>query len=401
MNTAAETPNRLPWRSIVALNVVSLFAQLGQFGVGFAVVPQWLAQRGSSVTQLGTFASVQWAGMLVGILVTPGMARRLGPRAAVFVGLFSSVAAFGALAAWRWPLLLAPAFLLGFGIGVRWIANETWLFRLVPEQMSGRFVGAHETLIALAGLLGPAVALIDGARGSTALWIGAAVSAAAAVPLLAASQRAKQAPGAIERGAGPTSSRLTITATFKLGLIVAAVAGLGDGALFGLMAKFCEGNGMGASQCALLLVLLGLGGVVGQYPVGWAADRSGVLAVTTVCGLAGAAAGVVLALAGGSLLWAVPAMFVLGIANNAFLTLACITAAAAPRAHMDRCMRAVSVVFTLGSIAGPLLAAQAMARLGASLLMWQVGFVCITLCAYAFGLRHGAAAQPHASAHAT
>lgn len=394
----------LPWRSIVALNAVSFFAHLGQFGVGFAVVPQWLAQRGLGVTPLGSFAAVQWAGMLAGILVAPSLARRLGARMAVFAGLGSSVAAFTALAAWRWPLLLVPGFLLGLGVGVRWIANETWLFRLVPETMSGRFVGAHETLIAIAGLLGPAVALIDGARGAAALWIGAAVTAAAGVPLFVASQRAPRAePTAATLRAQPDMPGADdappgLAITLRLGLLVAVAAGLGDGALFGLMAKFCEGNGLGASQCALLLVCLGLGGALGQYPVGWAADRSGVLVTTTGCALAGATAAIVLAVAGGSLAWAVPAMLVLGVASSAFLTVAVITVAAAPRAQMDRRMRAMSVVFTLGSIAGPLLAAQAMARLGANMLMWQVSLVCVILCAYTFGLRHGAPRAAAASA---
>lgn len=398
-----NTPTRLPWRSIVSLNAVSLLAQLGQFGVGFAVVPQWLSQRGFSVTQLGGFASAQWLGVLAGILAAPVLARRLGARVAVFGGLAASVAAFGALAAWRWPLLLVPGLLLGFGVGVRWIANETWLFRLVPEDMSGRFVGAHETLIALAGLLGPAVALIDGARGSAALWIGAGVTAVAALPLCAASVRAPMA----EVSAGGDDATQALSAadiTLRLGLLVAAVAGLGDGALFSLMPKFCEGSGLGASQCALLLVCLGLGGALGQYPTGWATDKCGVLAATTACGLMGAAAALALAFAGGSLVFAVPAMLVLGIANNAFLTLACITVAAAPRAQMDRRMRAVSIVFTLGSIAGPLAAAQAMARLGANGLMWQVVFACVVLCVYALGVRHGsggqAAAQRREGAHA-
>jgi MFS family permease len=396
-----NAPARLPWRSIIALNAVSLLAQLGQFGVGFAVVPQWLAQRGFGITQLGSFASVQWAGMLAGILAAPALARGLGARFAVFGGLAASVVAFAALATWRWPLALAPGFLLGFGVGVRWIANETWLFRLIPEERSGRFVGAHETLIAIAGLLGPAVALLDSARGATALWIGALVTAMAGLPLFVASLRAPAvvAPAPLADGEA-ASSALPRTAdiALRLGLLAAAVAGLGDGALYGLMAKFCEGNGLGATSCALLLVCLGLGGAIGQYPVGWAADRCGVLAATTACGVAGAAAAVALALAGGSFALAVPAMLVLGVASNAFLTLACITVAAAPRAQIDRRMRAVSVVFTLGSISGPLLAAQAMVRLGANLLMWQIAFVCVTLCAYALGVRHGLSA-PAAQRH--
>lgn len=392
--------SRVPWRPVLALNAVSLLAQLGQFGVGFTVVPLWLSYRGFGVAALGVFAAMQWAGMLGGILVAPTLARRHGPRQAVTVGLLASVAGFGILTNPAQGIVLVSAGLLGFGVGVRWIANESWLFRLVPAEMGGRFVGAHETLISVAGLAGPAIAVTLGVNGVATLWIGALVTAAAGLPLLVASA----APGAAGNDApavawetpapkGPTALPVSSAASamVMLGLVVAAVAGLGDGALYGLTAKFCEGYSIDPARCAMLLAVFGAGGMLGQYPVGWAADRLGVLAVTTGCAIAGATSSLVLALLGRHIPWAVPAMFVLGVANHAFLTLAVVTIATAPRTQLDRLMRAMSVTFTLGSIAGPLLASAAMARFGPGMLMAQVALICLALCVYAAGLRHGAA----------
>ncbi|WP_179402778.1 MFS transporter [Burkholderia guangdongensis] len=390
------------WRSIVALNAVSLLSQLGQFGIGFAVIPLWLSHRGLGVVRLGDFAALQWTGMLAGIVVAPALARRGGPRVAVGIGLLATLAAFGTIAALDWPALVLPALLSGFGVGVRWIANETWLFRLVPEEASGRIVGAHETLIALAGMLGPAIAIRGATAHAAALWIGAAVTAAAGLPLLAASARLDRLATPTHGNAGdPAEMSSHACASIGLGWVVAAAAGIGDGAIFGLAVKFGEGNGIDATSCAMLLTVFGLGSTVGQYPVGWAVDRIGVPTVTAGCALAGAAAGLALALAAGSIGVAVPAMFVLGLANHALLTLACITVAAAPRAHLDRLMRAISIVFTLGSIAGPFVASHAMLRFGANALMWLIAFVCATSCAYAFGLRHGFAARARSSRRRT
>ena len=58
------------WRAIAALNAVSTFAQLGQFGVGFLVLPIWLAARGMGAIQLGLYGAAGWA--------TPKNPRQIG-----------------------------------------------------------------------------------------------------------------------------------------------------------------------------------------------------------------------------------------------------------------------------------------------------------------------------------
>ena len=74
------------WRTIAALTAVSTFAQLGQFGVGFLVLPIWLAARGVGALALGFFGAAEWAGMLVGLLVTPQLLMQFTSKRVVFFG---------------------------------------------------------------------------------------------------------------------------------------------------------------------------------------------------------------------------------------------------------------------------------------------------------------------------
>ena len=62
-----STENAIDWRTIIALNLVSTVAQIGQFGIAFVVLPLWLAQQELSAGLLGLFASSLWFGQLPGL----------------------------------------------------------------------------------------------------------------------------------------------------------------------------------------------------------------------------------------------------------------------------------------------------------------------------------------------
>lgn len=130
--TAATAAVR--WPAIAALTAVSALAQIGQFGIGFMVLPVWLAQRGLDAPRAGLFSAAQWAGMLGGLLMAPWLTARIGAKRTVSLGLAATLVAFATIGELGWPLWLVPGLLTGLGIGLRWIANETWLYRLVPRH---------------------------------------------------------------------------------------------------------------------------------------------------------------------------------------------------------------------------------------------------------------------------
>ena len=407
------------WRAIGALTAVSALTQIGQFGIGFMVLPVWLAHQGLDAPRAGLFSAAQWAGMFAGLLSAPRLVGRFGARRTVLLALAATVIAFASIRALTWPQWIVPGFLIGLGMGLRWIANETWLYRLVPADASGRVVGMHEALIAVAGVIGPALAAWYGVDGPIIFMAGAACTLVAAIPLwLAGSDaadeaktqgnqlvRASEADEVVE---GTESNEATdalqaarstqyaagtqangIDSLIALGMVAVVVGGLGDGALFGLFPLFAGGRGLSVTQTATLLTCFGAGGMVLQFPVGWLADRTGLATAVMVCAAISALSIVSFGLAAPASWLLSASALLLGGLNSAFLTLGVYAAASSAKAALIHNMRLISLTFCASSIVGPLLAGLAMKALGNDMLIWQLALASGALAVYTLGLLEG------------
>lgn len=375
------------WRAVAALTAVSTLSQIGQFGIGFMVLPVWLAHQGLDAPRAGLFAAAQWTGMFIGLLFAPRLIERIGSKLTVSLGLAASLVAYASFGALAWPAWMLPGMLTGLGIGLRWIANETWLYSLVPADKSGKVVGVHETLIASAGVLAPALAVYGGVSGPLVFVSGSLLTLVAAVPLWLTRSSVPQP--VIEEPRVTHRKRLELGPIVCLGLATIAVGGIGDGALYGLFPLFADSRGLTAAQTATMLACFGIGGMVLQFPVGWLADRAGLAATVIVCALTSTAAIVAFSLAPSASPVYVGAALLLGGMNSAYITLGMYAAACSDRQAITRNMRVLSLAFTACSIAGPLFAGAAMKALGNNLLMWQLAIMSGALLIYTLGMREG------------
>ncbi|WP_321951791.1 MFS transporter [Paraburkholderia bannensis] len=378
------------WPAIAALTAVSTLAQIGQFGIGFIVLPVWLAHQGLDAQRAGVFAASQWAGMFVGLLMAPATVVRIGAKRTVTLGLAASVVAFLAAGWLSWPLWIAAGLLTGLGIGLRWIANESWLYGLVPECLSGRVVGVHETLVATAGVIAPALAAACGADGSITMIAGLSFTCAAAIPLWLTASAPAMHPAARETQIQRDVRTPTLGARIYLGMIVVAVGGVIDGALYGLFPLYAAARGMSVTQAALLLSCLGLGGMTLQYPVGWMADRIGLGFTVLTCATLSTLALVAFAIVPPTT-WMLPAcgLLVGGMNNSAFITLGMYAATCSEKTAIVRNMRLVSLTFTASSIIGPLVASSAMKAFGNDALMWPLAIASAALAFFTLGICEG------------
>ncbi|MFP6560458.1 MFS transporter [Paraburkholderia sp. B3] len=384
-----KSPAPVRWPAIAALTAVSTLAQIGQFGIGFIVLPVWLAHQGLDAPRAGLFAASQWTGMLAGLTVAPALVARIGAKRTVSLGLAASIVAFSAVSRLSWPLWIVPGILTGLGIGLRWIANESWLYSLVPEELSGRVVGVHETLIATAGVIAPALAAWCGPDGRVTIAAGLLFTLAAAVPLWLTASGHPASPVSHEASVHGSVWNTPVSSRVCLGMIVVAVGGISDGALYGLFPLYAGARGMSATQTALLLSCLGLGGMALQFPVGWLADRAGLGSTVIVCATASTLALLAFTLAP-PMTWRVPASgLVVGGMNSAFITLGMYAAACSEKAALVRNMRLVSLAFTSSSIVGPLIASAAMKAFGNDVLMWPLAIASGALAVFTLGICEG------------
>jgi len=362
---------RIPWRVIAALNGVSGLAQIGQYGIAFVLFPLALESHGASAFHIGVVSSALWAGNLAGLALAPRLISRWGYRLAVLLGLTISSAALlvtPALPERSWAVWAA---LSGLGYGLRWIGNETWLFGISPAEAQGKIVGFHESLLAVAAVLGPALIAMTAEREELAFVAAAAFTMSAAIPLWMAGRSEMSAragnTGTSEerpRGVGALFAFLTLAS------LIAGIGGLIEGGTISLFPVFASEVGLDTRQSAWTLSIFGLGAMLLQFPLGWLADSRGIkVAVLCASSVATLCAGALMAFPSPGLTFNA-LMFMLGGAVTGFLTLGIVAATRTNDANnLASEISRVSMSFTTLSAIGPLLAGAAVTIFGGRAVM--------------------------------
>jgi MFS family permease len=363
--------DKFDWRTISALNTVSALSQVGQFGVAFVVLPVWLAVQGLDASQLGLFAASLWLGQLPGLALAPWLCKRFGPKPVIVSGLLATVIALLGIAAAGWPYWLLDGVLAGFGLGLRWIGLEPWLYHIAPAHARGRLVGFHETLIALAPIVAPVMASYFGIQGLAIFWIGIAFTLASLLPLAVARTPLADVEPQPSASVREGSKKLVRDRIFQQGMVIALLGGMMDAAVSGLFAPYAQGHAISVSQTADLLAVFGLGGLLMQYGVGWLADHRGVRTAALYC-----AAGTVLVTLALTLplshVGLVASVFLLGGLITAFLTLALIASTTTSTGSMARNVSQISMLYIVSGTAGPLMAGATMQATHSDALMWFI-----------------------------
>ena len=365
---------------IAALVAASVLAQIGQYGIGFVVLPLWLTRQGASAAMTGLFASLEWGGMLAGITLAPRVIGSRGFGRTVAYGLLVSLAGFGMLAAPARALVLPGACLIGLGMGLRWIGAETPLFRGTPARMRGRIVGLHELLVASAAMIGPMLERLVGLTSLRALMAGGVFVALALLALIVA-MRWPPMGGVIDASAAGTVRRTSPSGAMRAGAMIGITAGLCNGALYGLLPQFAHARAMAPEMTSRLLVDAGIGAALAQYPVGWLAERLGVVRSALLFSALSLASSTILLSAHvpGALMLAV---LLFAGAIRALLTLATYAAAIDDGGSADHNMRVVAGRFSIGAISGPIIAGTMMMVAGMNALPILFVALCGSLVLY-------------------
>ncbi len=183
-------------------------------------------------------------------------------------------------------------FVLGMFLGAMTncmlVTSETWINEIVNDANRGRLMGLYNALLAATIALGPLAIPAVGIQGWAPFLVGAAFIALAALPL-------------IWTGPHRLSSRdersFNIFSFMCLApTLVAAVLlfSLKETAGNALLPVYGTRNGMSEGEAAIMLTVIGAGGVSLSYPLGWLADKFSRYGLLVCCGLGGLAGAVLL-----------------------------------------------------------------------------------------------------------
>ncbi len=311
--------------------------------------------EGFDTSNTGLIMAGYYVGFLLGALMTPRLVRRAG-HAKVFAAVASIASGVALLfAAFPDPVLW---FLLRLTTGACfatiYIVTEAWLNQSCPNEIRGRVMNFY-VILHYAGLGAGALLLNMSAPQGYDLFILASVLVSfGIVPILLSAQPAPvfQAP-----------KRLGVLALFRkapLGVGVAILCGLTEGALMGAGAIFADKAGFTTAEVSVFMAAMFLGSLIVMWPVGIFADRYDrskvMIAVALVAGLAA------FQLAATSL-DSVILIFVLtgfysGLGLSMYgLCLAAVNDELEPD-EMVGCGATLSIVFSLGMMLGPVISTE-------------------------------------------
>ena len=255
-------------------------------GLGRPLLALILEARGIDRSIIGVNAAMPAIGIFLSTPFIPVLVEKLGMRRflllvlAVDVVVLLQFPRFDHLYAW---------FFLGIFLGAMTncllVTSETWINEIVDDANRGRLMGLYNALLAATVAMGPLVIPAVGIQGWAPFLVGACFIALAALPLLWT--------GPHRLSAHDEPSFNIFSFLWVAPTLVAAVLlfSLKETAGNSLLPVYGIRSGMNEASAAIMLTVIGIGGVSLAYPIGWLADRFnryGLLVFCGLCGLAGA-----------------------------------------------------------------------------------------------------------------
>lgn len=262
----------------LACVIAAMFVVNMVYSLSLPLLAVRLDTLGFSETVIGLNTAAQ---PLAGILAAPffpGLIGRFGVKPILIVSLLALGAVFPLFPAMEtlvgWFFLRAVA---GAAACALWAVSEAWIHDLAEEHRRGQTIGVYATAGSAGVAIGPLILALTGTETVTPFLVGAGLCLASLVPMMLV----RGGGFAMEKGKAtgglfacllfaplPMAINLVMSGSYEathafLPLVPAAAS---DKDIF------------------LLLGLLGVGGMLSQYPVGWLADRVNRLAL--VAGLA-------------------------------------------------------------------------------------------------------------------
>ncbi|WP_323810695.1 MFS transporter [Sphingobium baderi] len=253
-----------PVRSLL----LSIFMLMAGSGFLATLISLRLNRAGSGTMTIGIVATAYFGGLIIGSLRAGGIVRRVGHiRAfAAFVALLSASTLSYAL--WTQPLFWMLLRLIdGICVAGVFVCLESWLNDRTEPQMRGSVLAAYMVALYSGQAIGQLLLGASGSLPAIPFQLASILISLAIIPLCLTRSAA---PAPVEASAFSIRSLL---AASPLGAWGALATGMMLGAFYGLAAVHVRRLGLDLSQTARFMLIVILGGVALQWPLGRLSDR--------------------------------------------------------------------------------------------------------------------------------
>ncbi|MEZ5913142.1 MAG: MFS transporter [Paracoccaceae bacterium] len=226
------------------------------------------AIEGFSTFQLSLVSSAYFIGFLGGSQLAPEMIRRVG-HVRVFAALGSLISAVLVLypVIPQWQAWTVMRILIGFCFSGVYVTAESWLNNSATNETRGQALSAY-MIVQMIGIIA-SQALLNAAdpSGFTLFVIPSVLVSLAFMPILLSI-----APAPVFA----STKRMSFATLFQvspLGCVGMFLMGGIFSAMFGMAAVWGTQAGLSVRNISIFIGVMYLGGLVLQYPIGWASDR--------------------------------------------------------------------------------------------------------------------------------
>jgi MFS family permease len=319
-----------------------------------------LAERGINPAVVGLFSALLWAAMLAGTLVANPLMRRFGSARTYKAGLLLSLVALGGFSlSDALPIWFAANAVLGLSIAAHWVVAQMMIINSVPLEQRGRALSFDQLFGGMSVAAAPLVLTAVGMNTPLPLIVSGCLLVGAGVLLFNERDPIHQ-PQPDTAAHLPRRRVLALAAPLLLVALLSGIAENGSGAV---LPVYGVTNGLSAEEAGLLITLSGVGNVLIQIPISFAADR---LSVRQLWHGISAALLVV-----GGALWLLPVlplefiwglMLLLGMGFGSLYTLAVIQSGRIyPTDQLGDIIAMMASMAIVGAIVGPGLGGVALA----------------------------------------
>lgn len=248
--------------------LVAAACLLGANGLSMTMIAVRGRAAGLADGSIGLLGSFYYAGMIVGVLLTPWLVARAG-HIRVFAA-FASISAISVLAiaflppGWMWMVtrLVSGAAFCGTAMVL-----ESWLNSIASNNTRGRILSVYRIVDLGAAMGGQFILPVFGASGPDILMVLAVLFCFALIPISLSKSENPKAPS------GKLVNPLLLWRVSPVVMIGVVTIGLTNGAFRMVGPIYAESIGLGLELIAAFIAIWVFAGALFQFPAGWISDR--------------------------------------------------------------------------------------------------------------------------------
>ncbi|MGC1429821.1 MAG: MFS transporter, partial [Albidovulum sp.] len=335
--------------------------------------------EGFTTLQMSFVMSAYFLGFLFGSRMTPDMIRRVG-HVRVFAALGSMISAV--LVAYAvapdWIVWILMRVIIGFSFSGVYITAESWLNNASTNETRGQALSLYMIMQMTGIVISQGLLNIGDPSGYILFVIPSILVSVAFTPILLS-----VSPAPAFETTKPLSFRELYRAS-PLGCVGMFLLGGVFSAQFGMSAVWGVAEGLSVKEISIFVAAIYVGGMVFQYPIGWASDRIGRRHLVLGLSIVGAVALLAAAFIpmGFSMLLIVASLMG-GVSNPLYSLLVAYTNDFLDGSDMPAAAAGLIFINGLGAITGPVITGWVMGMMGPRGYFLFMGLLLVALAGYA------------------